>query len=164
MEKDYSAILVSVNLESTFEAFTQQLEASLGRFNLSALEKAAHDPVVVEAEIKKMLGEESLVLFNVEDLGNLLSLTGPAKKAKRYFVGNFLMAAKIISMDLRLGLYAPIRVLVYESDESKVIVNYEKPSSLFSRLENELISKTSLGLDAKLKNIIESSDKKATAL
>lgn len=162
MEKEYSATLVSVNLQSTFEAFTQQLEASLGRLNLSALEKAAHDPVVVEAEIKKMLGEESLVLFTVEDLGQLLSLTGQAKKAKRYFVGNFLMASKIISMDLRLGLYAPIRVLVYESEDSTVTVDYEKPSSLFSRLDNELISKTSLGLDTKLKNIIESSDKHAS--
>jgi len=39
--------------------------------------------------MKKMQGEEGTTLFNVEDLGKLLSLNGPSKKAKRYFVGKY---------------------------------------------------------------------------
>lgn len=112
MENEYSVKHISVKLESTFEAFTAQFEAALGRLNFAALEKAGHDPVATETEIQKMQGEEGMSLFNVEDLGKLLSLNGPSKKAKQYFVGNYLRASQIISMDLRLGLYAPLRACI----------------------------------------------------
>jgi uncharacterized protein (DUF302 family) len=31
--------------------------------------------------------------------------------------------------DIRAGLYAPLRVLVYENDDGKTCVEYDKPSS-----------------------------------
>jgi hypothetical protein len=152
---------MSVKLVSGFEAFTRELEAALGRLDMPALEKAGHDRQATEMAIKAMQGEEDMTLFNMEDLGKLLSLNGPARTAKRYFVGNYMRASQIISTDIRLGLYAPLRVLVYEAEDKTSYVEYELPSSQFSRFDNEMITKSGLGLDVKLKNLIAIADERS---
>jgi hypothetical protein len=35
--------------------------------------------------------------------------------------------------DIRASLYAPLRVLIYENEEGKTCVEYDKPSSLFGQ-------------------------------
>jgi uncharacterized protein (DUF302 family) len=163
MTTEYLVTHVSVKLESNYEAFTGAFEAALGRFDVPALQKAGHDAGATETAIKSMQGEEGMTLFNVEDLGKLLSFNGPSRTAKRYFVGNYLRASQIISMDIRLGLYAPLRVLVYETEDKIAFVEYDLPSSQFSMFGNELIMKSGLGLDQKLKNLIAIADQRGTS-
>jgi uncharacterized protein (DUF302 family) len=56
--------------------------------------------------------------------------------------------------DLRAGLYAPLRVLIYENDEGKTCVEYDKPSSLFGQFQNDRISPTAAMLDRKLEALV----------
>jgi len=158
METHYTVTHISVKLASSFADFTKELEAALGRLDVPALTKAGHNAEATTLAIKAMQGEEDMTLFNVEDLGHLLSLNGPPRKAKRYFVGNYLRASRIISIDLRLGLYAPLRVLVYEAEDQTSYAAYDLPSSQFSMFDNELITQSGFGLDAKLKNLITLAD------
>ena len=158
MTTQYTVIHESVRLLSGFEDFTRELEAALGRLDLPALEKAGHDPEATTAAIASMQGEEGMTLFNVEDLGKLLSLNGPPRTAKRYFVGNYRRASQIISMDLRLGLYAPLRVLVYQAEDKTAYAEYDLPSSQFAGFGNELVKQSGLALDTKLKNLIALAD------
>ncbi|MET3501372.1 uncharacterized protein (DUF302 family) [Mucilaginibacter rubeus] len=160
METQYTVTHISIKLASGFDEFTQALEAALGRLNVAALTTAGHDADATNLAIKAMQGEEGMTLFNVEDLGHLLSLNGPSRTAKRYFIGNYLRASQIISTDLRLGLYAPLRVLVYEADDQTAYVEYDLPSSQFSRFGNELITQSGFGLDNKLKNLITLADER----
>ena len=160
MKTEYVVTHLSVKLASSFEGFTRELEAALKRLDVPALAKAGHDPVAVDLAIKAMQGEEGMTLFNVEDLGHLLSLNGPARTAKRYFIGNYQRASQIISMDIRLGLYAPLRVLVYETEDKTVYAAYDLPSSQFSTFGNELITQSGLGLDGKLERLIAICDER----
>ena len=160
MKIEYTVTHISQKLSSNFLAFTSEIEAALGRLDMPALQKAGHDAEATEIAIKTMQGEEGMTLFNVEDLGKLLSLNGPQRTAKRYFVGNYLRASQIISSDIRLGLYAPIRVLVYEAEDKAAYVEYELPSSQFSRFGDEMITKSGFGLDEKLKNLIAIADER----
>jgi uncharacterized protein (DUF302 family) len=161
METQYTVTHITIKLASNFTAFTRQLEAALGKLDVPKLAQAGHDAQATEQAIKTMQGEEGMTLFNVEDLGHLLSLNGPQKTAKRYFVGNYLRASQIISIDIRLGLYAPLRVLVYEAEDGIAYVEYDLPSSQFSSFGNELITKSGLGLDVKLSNLIALADGRA---
>ena len=42
--------------------------------------------------------------------------------------------------DIRASLYAPLRVLIYENEEGKTCVEYDRPSSLFGQFGNDRIS------------------------
>jgi uncharacterized protein (DUF302 family) len=52
--------------------------------------------------------------------------------------------------DIRAGLYAPLRVLLYEDDEGKSCVEYDKPSSLLGQFGNAEVTKVAAMLDRKL--------------
>jgi uncharacterized protein (DUF302 family) len=158
MKTEYLVTHLSIKLKSSFEAFTQELENALGKMDLPALANAGHDTEAADQVKLAIQGEEGMTLFNMEDLGHLLSLNGPFRKAKKYFVGNYQRASQIISDDIRLGLYAPLRLLVYEADDKSAHIEYELPSSQFSRFGNELITHSGYGLDGKLERLIESCD------
>lgn len=164
MTTEYNAIHLSVTLQSNFEDFTRALEGALGRLDLEVLKKAGQDAEATAAAIKTMQGEEDMTLFNVEDLGYLLSLNGPPRKAKRYFIGNYMRAFQVVSAEIRLGLYAPLRVLVYAAADGTVHVEYDLPSSQFAQFDNELIQQSGLGLDTRLKNLITLADQRGTAV
>ena len=161
METSYLVTHLSIRLASGFSDFTRELEAALGRIDLPALQKANHDPIAIETAIKSMQGEEGMTLFSMEELGQLLSLTGPKRTARRYFVGNFLRASQIVSSEIRLGLYAPLRLLVYETEDKEAFVEFELPSSQFARFGDELITRSGLALDNKMKNLITIADERA---
>lgn len=117
MKTEYLVTHLSVKLKSNFETFTHELETALGKMDLPALAQAGHDPKAADLVKQAIQGEGGMTLFNLEDLGHLLGLNSPFKKAKKYFVGNYQRASQIISNDIRLGLYAPLRLLVYEADD-----------------------------------------------
>lgn len=161
MISTYTVLHQSIHLMSSYAAFTEALEASLGKLDLKALATAGHDATASAQAISGMQGIEGLTLFHTEDLGALLSLNGPERKAKRYFVGNYSRASQIIRQDIRLGLYAPLRVLVYETEDGKAVAEFELPSTQFARFEDELIRQSGLALDHKLETAIKLTDQRA---
>jgi len=56
--------------------------------------------------------------------------------------------------DIRAGLYAPLRVLLYENEKGKTCVEYDKPSSLFGQFENEKVTAVAAMLDRKLEQLV----------
>src|SRR5258708_19187276 len=92
--------------------------------------------------------------FRISDCGALLRLAGQKKKAIQYLVGNPLFAMQMTQHDIRASLYAPLRVLLYENEEGKTCVEYDKPSSLFGQFGNDRISPTALMLDKKLEALV----------
>jgi uncharacterized protein (DUF302 family) len=56
--------------------------------------------------------------------------------------------------DIRASLYAPLRVLLYESEAGKTCVEYDKPSSLFGQFANDRITPTAAMLDQKMEALV----------
>src|ERR1700751_894813 len=66
-----------------------------------------------------MVGPGGFMLFRTSDHGALLRLAGQKKKAVQYLLGNPLFAIQMTQHDIRAGLYAPLRVLLYEDERGK---------------------------------------------
>ena len=94
------------------------------------------------------------MLFRTSDHGALLRLVGQKKKAVQYLVGNPLFAIQMTQHDVRAGLYAPLRVLLYENEDGKTCVEYDRPSSLFGQFGNANVTKVATMLDRKLEQLV----------
>ncbi len=94
------------------------------------------------------------MLFGTTDHGALLSIFGVKKKAIQYIVGNPLIAIQMTRHNLAAGLYAPLRVLVYEDNRGKTCLEYDEPSSLFGQFNDDRIVSVASSLDRKLEDLI----------
>ena len=101
-----------------------------------------------------MAGPSGFMLFGTNDHGSLLRLADQKRKAVQYVVGNPLFALQMTQHDIRAGLYAPLRVLLYEDDRGRTCLEYDKPSSLFGQFQNDRISPTAAMLDKKLEDLV----------
>ena len=144
----------TIEADVGFDLFTRHLEALLGRFDPSLLRKAAGDARAIESGFKALEGEEGLMLFGSQDHGALLSVAGAARKAKRYHIGNPLVAAQMTRHDIRAGLYAPLSVLVYQVADKRIRIEFDQPSSLFGQFGNAAVAEVGRDLDGKLQRLI----------
>src|SRR6266404_4413630 len=150
---------VHVETAKPFGDVAGALEARMGKFDPAVyeqLQKGA-DTEVVRARLEKMAGPSGFMLFRTSDHGALLRLAGQKKKAIQYLLGNPLFAIQMTQHDLRAGLYAPLRVLIYENEEGKTCVEYDKPSSLFGQFGNAKVTEVATALDRKLQQLVAKS-------
>jgi len=107
---------VHVKTAKPFGDVAAALEARMGKFDPAVyeqLQKGA-DPEAIRARLEKMAGPSGFMLFRTSDHGALLRLAGQKKKALQYLLGNPLFAVQMTRHDIRAGLYAPLRVLLYD--------------------------------------------------
>jgi uncharacterized protein (DUF302 family) len=142
----------SVKTAKPFDEVAAAFEARMGKFDPTAYEQLRNGayPEAVRARIEGMVGPSGFMLFRTSDHGALLRLAGQNKKAVQYLLGNPLFAVRMTQHDIRAGLYAPLRVLVYQDEAGKTCVEYDKPSSLFGQFGNAKVTEVANMLDEKL--------------
>jgi uncharacterized protein (DUF302 family) len=147
---------VRLTTDKPFGDVTKALEQQVGRFDPDVYKALAEggDAEKARAKIETMAGPSGFMLFATHNHGALLRLAGQKRKAIQYVVGNPLFAFQMTQHDIRASLYAPLRVLIYENDEGKTCVEYDKPSSLFGQFGNDRISPTAAMLDKKLEALV----------
>jgi len=147
---------VRVEVEQPFDKVTKAFEQQTGQFDWAAYQhlNAGADPEEVRAKIKAMEGPSGFMLFRTSDHGALLRLAGQKRKALQYLVGNPLFAIQMTQHDIRASLYAPLRVLIYENEQGKTCVEYDKASSLFGQFGNAKVTEVAQMLDRKLEQLI----------
>ena len=147
---------VRLATDKPFEEVVKAFERQLGRFDPDVRRAAAEsgDTEAARARIEAMAGPSGLMLFGTQDHGALLRLAGQKRKAIQYVVGNPLVALQMTQHDIRAGLYAPLRVLLYEDERGRTCLEYDKPSSLFGQFQNDRISPTAAMLDKKLEALV----------
>jgi uncharacterized protein (DUF302 family) len=142
--------------DKPFEEVAAVFERQLGRFEPDVYRAlaAGGDAEAARARIEAMAGPSGFMLFGTNDHGALLRLAGQKRKAVQYVVGNPLFALEMTRHDVRASLYAPLRVLLYENDEGKTCVEYDRPSSLFGQFGDDRITPTAVMLDRKLEALV----------
>ena len=147
---------VHVETEKPFGEVTAALEARMGKFDPAVYEelRSGADPEAVRTRLEGLAGRSGFMLFRTSDHGALLRLVGQKKKAVQYLVGNPLFAIRMTQHDVRAGLYAPLRVLLYENEDGKTCVEYDRPSSLFGQLGNANVTEVATMLDRKLEQLV----------
>jgi hypothetical protein len=96
-----------------------------------------------------------LWLFLMRNHGELTVADGQTSKAMQYEIGNPLTAERMTRYALAAGLYAPLRVLLYEDKSGKAVFEYDLPSSLFGQFGDERITQVGRELDAELETVLQ---------
>jgi uncharacterized protein (DUF302 family) len=94
------------------------------------------------------------MLFGTMDHGALLAMAGKPVRAVQYVVGNPLFAVQMTRHNVAAGLYAPLRLFVYENGAGKTVLEYDKPSSLFGQFHNDRIDAVAAMLERKLEELV----------
>ena len=97
-----------------------------------------------------------LWLFLARNHGALLAADGRNAKAMQYEIGNPLTAERMTRHVLAAGLYAPLRVVLYEDESGKAIFEYDLPSSFFNQFGDEQVAQVGQELDAELEAVLQS--------
>jgi uncharacterized protein (DUF302 family) len=154
-ESRFSVIHVRMTSDRPFADVQAAFEGRLGRFQPDVYQALAADgdPVAVRARLEAMAGPSGFMLFSTTDHGRLLRLVGQQRKAVQYVIGNPLFAVEMTRYAIGASLYAPLRVLIYEADDGKTCVEYDRPSSLFGQFGDERVSPMAAALDRKLEDL-----------
>lgn len=144
----------SVQVTASFEEFTEKLQTLLGKIGEEDFEYIKSRPDIAKEHLATLGGFENMILFGIQEHGPLLRLAGQQRKALQYILGNPLIALQMTQYDIRAALYAPLRVLVYEGLDGKVVVEYDLPSSLFGQFGHPDVLETGLLLDGKVEKLI----------
>lgn len=147
---------VRLETDKPFEKVAEAFQHRLGRFEPDVRKAAteSEDVETAKSKIATMAGPSGFMLFGTTDHGALLRLAGQKRKAVQYVVGNPLFALQMTQHDIRAGLYAPLRVLLYEDEQGRTCVEYDKPSSLFGQFNDDRIASVAGMLDQKLEELV----------
>ena len=144
---------ISLSAVKPFDDARADFERQLGKYDAAAVQSMAEHPEAARTTIEAMAGPSGLMLFDVRDHGSLLAITGRARKALQYVVGNPLYASQMTQHAIGASLYAPLRVLLYENDEGTACIEYDRPSSLFAQFGDARINRVADSLDQKLTDL-----------
>ncbi|MDB4903606.1 MAG: hypothetical protein JWQ63_2887 [Mucilaginibacter sp.] len=158
MKKEVIISHQQILLSSSYEDFTKNLEAIVRSLKPNFAENIISDPESVRKYLEPLAGDSGLIIFGIEHHGDMLNIYDKRRKAKQYIIGNPLIAIQMEVHDIRAALYAPLRMIAYESNEGEVYAEYDLPSSLFGQFNNNEVLKVAKGLDEKLLNVIKRAD------
>jgi uncharacterized protein (DUF302 family) len=148
---------VLVESPKGFAKVVRDFERQLGKYDSAVLQVARGAPLRREdaqARLEAMAGPSGFLLFGTTDHGGLASLFGGTKKqALQYVVGNPLIALEMTQHNLAVGLYVPLRVVIYEAD-AQTRLEYDRPSSLLRQFRDERIEAVATILDRKLEDLV----------
>ena len=96
-----------------------------------------------------------LWLFLTRSHGELTTADGLKSKAIQYEIGNPLTAERMTRYQLVAGLYAPLRVYLYEDAEGQAVFEYDLPSSLFGQFGDDRVTAVGHELDMELELTLE---------
>ena len=147
---------IQVVAEKPFDEVMRAFEKQLGRFNEDTYRSlaAGEDVEAARAKLEAMVGPSGFMLFRTSDHGSLLRLVGRKKRAIQYLLGNPLFAIQMTQHDIRASLYAPLRVLIYENEQGKTCLEYDRPSSLFGQFGNAKVTDVATMLDRKMEQLV----------
>ncbi|SDF77714.1 DUF302 domain-containing protein [Chitinophaga filiformis] len=83
---------------------------------------------------------------------------GHRRKIRQYQIGNPHIMYRMVENHAGTGLYMPIHLLVYETSDGKVMVEYDLPSSLCAQFNNTRILSDSIMLENNLIKMIQTAD------
>jgi uncharacterized protein (DUF302 family) len=151
-EEVVKVVHVTLRSKKNFELVRAGLERNVPKLS-SEIQALLLSGDTEQLKLKLEQGPE-LSIFLIRDHGRLLETAGLERKAIQYEIGNPLTASKMTRHNLAAGLYAPLRVVLYEDQSGESVFEYDKPSSLFGQFDDSHVTEVALGLDAALERAL----------
>lgn len=123
----------------------------LGRFDDSMRAMLARNDIdELRTTAQRIAGADGLAIHYVAMHGDLLALKGKRRPLIAYYIGNILSATEMTNVNPAAGLYAPLRVVVYASEDGGTTMEYDRPTSMFGQFKNAEIDAVAQSLDNRL--------------
>jgi uncharacterized protein (DUF302 family) len=160
----YSAIRRELTFDVAYEAFTHELERSLGIMDIDAIRRTSTSQELRE-QLQSFAGSSGFLLFQKIDHGALLSvLGGRDTRAATYVFGNGLIAFEMTRVDPRAGLYVPLRLFVRSIGPLEIEVTYDVPSTVLDQLASSEVTAVAESLDRKVEKMVSDAVNRASRL
>jgi hypothetical protein len=104
--------------------------------------------------LEKIQGDAGLTVFSIATHGDWLKLISGPRNALQYVIGNILVSTRMTDRGLMAGLYAPLRVILYENDQGTATFEYDLPSTLFGQFGDPRITSVALELDQTIHRVL----------
>jgi uncharacterized protein (DUF302 family) len=104
----------------------------------------------VKVELTKIQRDAGLVIFSIATHGDWLQILSGKRNAVQYVVGNVLISTQMTQRELAAGLYAPLRIMLYENKAGTATLEYDRPSTLFGQYDDERVATVARDLDEKI--------------
>ena len=153
-ESRFSVVHVRMTSDRPFADVQAAFERRLGRFEPDVYQALAEggDPEGARARIETMAGSTasccSARATTGGSCGSSATAEGRAVRRRQPAVRRRDDPARH-----RQSLYAPLRVLIYEADDGKTCIEYDRPSSLFGQFGDERVGRMAAALDQKLEDL-----------
>jgi uncharacterized protein (DUF302 family) len=142
---------IRIETAKIFAEVEAALERSLPQLDPAIAEALANGDEHRATELER---GAALFIFLKRNHGALLQVAGQPRKALQYEIGNPRTASKMTRHRLAAGLYAPLRVILYEDERGGSVFEYDKPSSLFGQFEDKQVAVVAQGLDDALERAL----------
>lgn len=137
-----------------FDAVVTTFESLLGKPTMESIREAV-ETNQGEVKISAMQGQSGFMILGCLDMGAVIpTLRQKDIRAKQYLIGNPLFADQMIRHNVEAGLYAPLRVFLFEDQKGSSFV-FDRPSTLFGQWHSLEIDNVAQKLDRLLDNLID---------
>jgi uncharacterized protein (DUF302 family) len=144
---------VDVTTKGSFEQATAAFEKNVPTVEVPMLTRLAESQSSageIQGAVARAQGDLEFMIFAKISQGQLTSLLGTPKKLSVYLIGNPVIANRMFERNRAAGLYAPLRVSLYEDPLGTVHLTYDRPSSLLGSFEDAEINAVAAVLDDKM--------------
>lgn len=109
----------------------------------------------LRARVASLIGSSGFMIFLKIRHDNLFSRFGRSQASVQYALGNPLIANDVTRKAPASCLYAPLRLAVYESPETReTVVSYDSPASLFGSFGIPEAAEVGALLEQKLRDLV----------
>jgi hypothetical protein len=109
--------------------------------------------VELRAALTRVSGEYGLVIHYVALHGDWLVLNGGRRNGIVYHTGNVLTAVQMTRENFGAGLYAPLRLAIFE-DGTGTTLEYDLPSSLLGQFHDAKINQMAISLNERMARLV----------
>ena len=152
----YEVERIDILLQRTFPEACAALEEQAPKADVAAFVKmvtSGWDARRIELAIQGMVGELGFMILGKLEQGPLVSVLGKPKKMSLYLIGNPVLANRMYDQRAAVGLYAPLRALIYEDEKGTCHFTYEKPSTVLEQFSDDEIRAVARLLDQKMEQL-----------
>ena len=147
---------ITVSTELKYESVKIRIEAEVQRLDDSFRQLLSENKIdELRQKLDKSTQPHGLMIHYIATHGDWLALTGERRLGVVYHIGNVLLATQMTREAFGAGLYAPLRLAVYENDNGGTNFEYDQPSTQFGFFHNARIDGVGNSLDARLLALIK---------
>jgi uncharacterized protein (DUF302 family) len=157
--RSFNAQRVQYQTTRSFDEVLSSLRKHVGHTTVSEVNQqgaAGATREEFEKRVEAFAGDSEFMLFLEVKHSEWLRTFGMDRKVIRWIFGNPIIAYTMIRHDITAALFAPVELLLYESESgvgSTII--YDLPSSLMVLDENPQLLEAAKALDQKLAALVE---------